>query len=65
MITYTVTRGKLALRYTPTLEGGYLVEGSIDGGTTYTSSQLCEKEQVERVVSDGRTRSDTVVEECQ
>jgi len=63
MSIYTLTRGKLILRYTPTFEGKYLAEASVDGGTTYTSSQLCEKEQVERVVSYAHTTSDTVVQE--
>ena len=67
MITYTLTRLygglTLVLRYTPALEGKYLAEASTNGGATYTSSQLCEKEQVEWVVRYARTTINTIVEE--
>ena len=63
MSIYTLTRGELVLRYTPALEGKYLAEASTNGGITYTSSQLCEKEQVEQVVSYARTTSNTTITE--
>ena len=63
MITYTVTRGELVLRYTPTFEGGYFSEASVDGGATFAPPERRTQEDVEGVVVFCRTQPDTVVEE--
>ena len=61
MSIYTLTRGELVLRYTPTLEGGYLAEASTNGGITYISSQPRTKEQVDGVVNYCHTQTDIMI----